>query len=328
MDMEQMYGLLGMNQSRNVAPSVTPSVAQPVARPAAQPVSAEMSNLDRLNQLMSGSRSDFIRGLGTWEKVGLAGRALQNFGRPDAADPVQALRQEQLQGLQGRLQVEQLRAAALQRQQQAAAAQQFAVTLPEAQRTAFLALAPEQQVARMETEAFKQRQVFQRDRDPATGNVRLTYGNGDVEVTDQPMPANGEWQAQEINGRQEQVWMDKDTGRPLLDASGQMITRFEGMNASQRATLNVSEANLALARQKFARGDGSPSSGGGGGGGRRNAPAEITDASGNRVVAQWDPQSQQYYLAGTNQVVNRGVSASGNPLLDGVLGAGGRQFGR
>jgi hypothetical protein len=79
--------------------------------------------------------------------------------------------------------------------------------------------------------------------------------------------------------------------------------------------LGMSPAEIAadidrdLSRAVTIRGQNISAAGGGGGGGRkRNAPAEIYDTSGNRVLAEFDPDSRQYYVHGTNTVVQRGVT--------------------
>lgn len=254
--MEQAYGLLGMNQS---APAPT---AAPAAPPAAAPaVSAEMSNLDRLNQLMTGGRSDYIRSLGTLDKIGLIGSVFKNINRPDAADPVQARRQQEIAGLQGRLQVEQLRAAALERQQQAAAAQQFAVTLPEAQRTAFLALAPEQQVARMETEAFKQRQVMRTVID-AEGQTINQYLDGTTGPAGFDLPPETSIETFDINGDgvNERVPVNTRTREPMTNADGTPKFFPLGMTPAEIANDLDRDASRAIQQQVANR---PPSSGGG-----------------------------------------------------------------
>lgn len=245
MDMEQMYGLLGMNQSRNAASPVAQPVAQPVARPAAQPVSAEMSNLDRLNQLMSGSRSDFIRGLGTWDKVGLAGRALQNFGRPDAADPVQAMRQEQLQALQGRMQVEQLRAAAAQRQQQANAMNAFVETLPEEQRALFPGLDDEGQSAMLREHMTPQ--PFQLVN--TNGEYYMTFRNREPIKLNLPRGRD----IAEVNTGSEIRFIDRNTNEVLQ-------TLPLEMSPYQTAMVNQGAQRIEISRQVADR----PSSSGGG----------------------------------------------------------------
>lgn len=297
--MEQAYGLLGMNQSRNVAPPVAP----PTAPPAAQtPASAETANLDRLNQLMTGGRSDYIRSLGTLDKIGLIGSIFKNINRPDAPDPVQARRQQEIAGIQGRLQVEQLRAAALERQQLTTATEQFALTLPEEQRTAFLGLPLEQRATRMDTEAFRQRQVT-RTFINAQGATINQYLDGTSGPAGFDLPPETSIETFDINGDgvSERVPINTRTREPMTNADGTPKFFPLGMTPTDIAADLDRDASRAISliaatRPPAAR---EPR--------ERGRPGLIYNRAGDQVVAEWDPVTRKFYAPGTNTEIQQGV---------------------
>lgn len=178
-------------------PEEMPVGMQSMAVPAAQavpaaPVSAEMSGIESLTKLMSGSRGDFIRGLDTWEKIGLISKHLQNFGREDAADPVQAMRTEKLEALKGRMAVDKLRADAAERQRQATAMQAFASTLPPEKQRLFSGLGAEGQRAMLKENMTPQPfqvltidgETFMAFRDKSIVKLDLPRGRDIVQVDD------------------------------------------------------------------------------------------------------------------------------------------------
>lgn len=288
--------------------------------PVFTPRSQQQASIEALNRALTGDLSASLTGGDRLLALAALMRSATRSGQRAGLTPQQVigdLRQQQVQQAQARLQIEQLRAAEAQQRQQIAAARQFAETLPEEQRQVFLGLPLEQQMSRMDTQAFRQRQwvgTFVDDQ----GRTRNRYLDGTSELADYNLPADLEIDTYDANGDgvAERVVLNKVTReiietRPLGETPNQIAA---GLRATRGLDIREREANRP------------PS---GGGGGRRNAPTEITDESGNRVVAQWDPASQQYYLAGTNRVVQRGVSASSaNPLLGGgVVGAGTARFG-
>ena len=185
------------------------------------------------------------------------------------------LQQQKLAELQNRMAVEQMRAAEAQRQQQLAETVEWSKSLPESQRKAFLGQPLEKRLERMDTEAFRREQLFTRERDPATGLFRNVYQSGKTELTDVEAPANTDWLAQDVGGRQEMVLYDKDTNQPVVNKDGKLITRFEGVPEGERQRIDIGRGNLAVsqARLNLARAGGG---GGGRGGGSSKQPTQIT----------------------------------------------------
>lgn len=307
-----MAGMAGMTQQPTAMPTVQPMMPKPAA---------QSTSLDDLARALSGDFASSLSGGDRLMALSALMRSATRSGRQAGLTPQQVvgdLRQQQVQQIQSRMQIEQLRAAEAQRQQQMAASQQFAQTLEEPQRIAFLGLPLEQQMSRMEQEAFRPRQIVRTTHD-ADGRTINQYLNGDVGPAGFDLPPELEIDTYDANGDgvAERVVLNKVTREIISTHSlGETPNQISaGVRANRGLNLRERELNR-------------PPSGGGGGSGRRNAPAEITDASGNRVIAQWDPQSQQYYRSGTNQVVNRGVntSAGGLPNLP-VVGGGTARFG-
>jgi hypothetical protein len=231
-----------------------------------------------LTQLLSG---DLSGSLSSGDKLlALSGllRSATRSGRRAGITPQQViggLQQQKLAELQNRMAVEQMRAAEAQRQQQLAETVEWSKSLPESQRKAFLGQPLEKRLERMDTEAFRREQLFTRERDPATGLFRNVYQSGKTELTDVEAPANTDWLAQDVGGRQEMVLYDKDTNQPVVNKDGKLITRFEGVPEGERQRIDIGRGNLAVsqARLNLARAGGG---GGGRGGGSSKQPTQIT----------------------------------------------------
>ena len=293
----------------------------PVAMPTDQ---AQPDSLEALQQVMAGNISGQLTTADKLAGLSALMRSVTRQGRqagltPEAA--IQGVQQQALQRIQGQMQVEQLRAAQAQRQAQAARVQQFAAALPESQRNAFEGLPLEQQVARMEQEAFRQRQLFQVFKGE-DGKTYERYQNGDIVESSVQLPANREYLKMDVTGDgvNELVLVDKESKEPVLDTEGKPRTMRLGMDPAAAGNLNVAQARLARDLSR-------PRGGGGGGGGsaKRNAPTEITTTGGRRAIAEFDPKTRQYYAPGTNTVIPRVAGSSDNSLEARIAGAIARQ---
>jgi hypothetical protein len=212
-------------------PTVAPTaMVQPQLSPTAKYV-ADMQ------ALMSGG----IGKLSTGEKLGALGQILQAAGSRGRADPaavIQNVRQQQMQKLNAQLQLAQLQQKAEQEKQQRAFIQKYASTLPEEKRGILENAAPEDAFKIVQEEAFRPKQVFNRDRDPKTGNVRLTFSDGSSVVTEEKMPAK----TREIDTGNAIEIRNEDTNELVLSIPKQM-------SAYQAESLKLDKA-------RFARGDG------------------------------------------------------------------------
>lgn len=270
----------------------------------AQPMAEQPTDsLAALQQVMAGNIAGQLTTADKLAGLSALMRSVTRGGRqagltPEAA--IQGVQQQALQRIQGQMQVEQLRAAEAQRKQQAAMVQQFAANLPEAQRNAFAGLPLEQQVARMEQEAFRQRQLFQVFKGE-DGKTYERYQNGDIVESSVQLPANREYLKMDVTGDgvNELVLVDKESKEPILDEQGKFRTMRLGMDPAAAGNLSVAQARLAKT------GSGGGGGGRSSGGGKRNAPTEITTSGGRRVIAEFDPGTRKYYLLGTNTAVPR-----------------------
>ena len=246
-----------------------PAAAQPAAAQpgAAQPaLSPTAKYIQDMQALMSGG----INPLSTGEKISAIGQVLRAAGSRGAQAPsavLQGVRKQQMEKLNAQYQIAQLQQAQQQEQQQRAFIKQFASSLPESQRGVLENADPAEAFKLVQTEAFRQKQVFNRDRDPATGNVRLTFGDGSSVVTDQKMPSK----TREIDVGNAVEIRNEDTNELVLTIPKQM-TAFQARS-------------LALDEKRFARGDGR----GGGGGGSAPSYQFRTTADG-RIMA-FDPKN-------------------------------------
>jgi len=240
-----------------VAPNVMPATVEPQLSPTAKYV-ADMQ------ALMRGG----IGKLSTGEKITALGQVLQAAGSRGAADPaavLQNVRNQQMEKLNAQLKIAQLQQAQQQEAQQRAFVKQFASSLPEGQRGVLENADPAEAFKLVQTEAFRPKQVFNRDRDPATGNVRLTFGDGSSVVTDQKMPTK----TREIDVGNAVEIRNEDTNELIISIPKQMSA--------------YQARSLALDEKRFARGDGR------GGGG--SAPSyQFRTVEGGDIVA-FDPKN-------------------------------------
>jgi len=251
---------------RSVVPTRTPQVdvvPQPVA-----PVQPELSPTAKYVADMQALMRGGIGKLSTGEKITALGQVLQAAGSRGAADPaavLQNVRNQQMEKLNAQLKIAQLQQAQQQEAQQRAFVKQFASSLPEGQRGVLENADPAEAFKLVQTEAFRPKQVFNRDRDPATGNVRLTFGDGSSVVTDQKMPTK----TREIDVGNAVEIRNEDTNELIISIPKQMSA--------------YQARSLALDEKRFARGDGR------GGGG--SAPSyQFRTVEGGDIVA-FDPKN-------------------------------------
>jgi hypothetical protein len=280
-----------------------PQMQMPTVAPKGPDSLAEMTRLlsgDLSGSLTSGDKLLALSGLL---------RSATRSGRRAGLTPQQVisdLQRQKVGEVQNRLAIEQLRMAETQRRQQIADTVEYAKTLPASKQKAFLALPVEKRVERMETEEFRQRQwvgTFVDDQ----GRTLNRFLDGTTEVAEYKLPPETIIETYDVNGDgvNERVVLDKITKLPMRKADGATMFYPLGMSPAEIAA----DIDRDLSRAVTIRGQNISAAGGGGGGGRkRNAPAEIYDTSGNRVLAEFDPDSRQYYVHGTNTVVQRGVT--------------------
>ena len=249
-------------------------------------------------------------------------RSATRSGRRAGLTPQQVmgqLQQQKVAELQNRLTVEQMRAKMAQEQQQTQMVNEYAGALADPQQVrALKALGPEKAAEKMAEVAFRQRQVQQILTDEA-GKSRIVFGDGSEGTLSFNVERGAKWiKADPMNtGTQVLVKVDEKTEEPIRGEDGRIQTMALGSSwADQQRIANETE-RVRLARDNASRA--------GGGGGKRNTPAEIYDLSGNRVLAEFDPNARQYYVPGTMTVIKRGVTPSGSELERAIRAAGGRR---
>jgi hypothetical protein len=243
-----------------------PSIAPQAAAPAAQPqLSPTAKYIQDMQALMSGG----VGQLSTGEKISALGQVLQAAGSRGASDPaavLQNVRQQQMQKLNAQYQIAQLQQKTQQEAQQRAFVKQFASALPEGKRGVLENADPAEAFKLVQEEAFRPKQVFNRDRDPSSGNVRLTFSDGSSVITDQKMPAK----TREIDTGNAIEIRNEDTNELVISIPKQM-TAYQARS-------------LALDEKRFARGDGRSEGGG-------SAPSyQFRTVEGGEIVA-FDPKN-------------------------------------
>lgn len=298
------------------APTVAPMPVQP--QPQGPDSLAEMTRLlsgDLSGSLTSGDKLLALSGLL---------RSATRSGRRAGLTPQQVisdLQRQKVGEVQNRLAIEQLRMAETQRRQQLAMVNQYAGALEDPQqRAALMALGPEEAAKKISEVAFRPRQVQQIVTDDK-GETKLVFGDGTTGNLDFKLERGAKWIKADPTGSGTEVLVkvDEKTGDPILK-DGKMQTMAAGTSWAEQQRIAASWANVNISRQRLAQ---DAANGGGGGRGRRNSPAEIYDTSGNRVLAEFDPGSRQYYVPGTMTVVQRGVTPATG--LDRLLLAGGNR---
>jgi len=274
--MDNLMRLLVPNRtppSGSAMPAIAPQAVAPVGiAPPAAAAQPQLSPTAKYIQDMQALMSGGIGPLSTGEKISALGQVLQAAGSRGATDPsavIQNVRQQQMQKLNAQYQIAQMQQAQQQEAQQRAFVKQYASSLPEGQRGVLENADPAEAFKLVQTEAFRPKQVFNRDRDPATGNVRLTFGDGSSVVTDQKMPSK----TREIDVGNAIEIRNEDTNELVLSIPKQM-SAFQARS-------------LALDEKRFARGDGR-----GEGGGSATSYRFITTADGIVAVDPKNPTRQ------------------------------------
>jgi hypothetical protein len=235
----------GVVRSVGAMPSVAPVSAMPQIAPAAAPqLTPTAKYIADMQALMSGG----IGPLSTGQKISAVGQVLQAAGSRGAMDPsavIQNVRKQQMEKLNAQYQIAQLQQAQQQEAAQRASIEKYKIALEPDEINALEGLPLEKQADKIAEIAFRQKQIFNRDRDPDTGNLRLTYGDGEIVVTDKKMPVN----TREINvGNAVEIY-NKDTNELVMSVP----KRMSAYELARLAREDRREARLAR--------------GGGGGGG-------------------------------------------------------------
>jgi len=260
----------------------------------------QANSLAELTRLLGGDLSASLTGGDKLLALSALMRSATRSGRRAGLTPQQVmgqLQQQKVAEMQNRMAVEQMRAKMAQEQRQQQFLSKYSEALPEDMRGLLQTLSPDEAMKVASQEITRPKQVFQTKRDSQSGKMLIVFSDGTRQLTDVELPRNTK--DRDI-GDAIQV-IDEDTGEVI-----ETITKE--MNAYQAGMLSVAQSReRRLAAQP-------PS-----GGGKRNAPAEIYDVSGKRVLAEFDPVSRQYYVPGTMTVIQRGVrpdNANPNPLGD------------
>lgn len=259
----------GVVRSVGAMPSVAPVGVMPQTTPgaAAQPtLSPTAKYIQDMQALMSGG----IGQLSTGEKISALGQVLQAAGSRGAADPaavLQSVRKQQMDKLNAQYQIAQLQQSQQQQRQQQAAIDKYKIALEPDEINALEGLPLEEQAKKVAEIAFRQKQVFNRDRDPDTGNLRLTYGDGEIVVTDKKMPVK----TREIDAGDAVEVYDEDTNELVMSVP-------KRMNAYQLASLAREDRREArIARE------------GRSSGGSSSLPQPtVRRINGKDVYVQWD----------------------------------------
>ena len=241
----------GVVRSVGAMPSVAPVGVMPSPAAPAAPVQPTLSPTAKYIQDMQALISGGIGPLSTGEKIGALGQLLQAAGSRGASDPaavLQNVRQQQMQKLNAQYQIAQLQQKQQQEARQSAFVKQYASALPEAKRGVLENADPAEAFKIVQEEAFRQKQVFNRDRDPATGNIRLTFSDGSFVITDQKMPPK----TREIDAGDAVEIYDEDTNELIMSVP-------KRMNAFQRESLGLRRQEIANANARAREGGGEPS---------------------------------------------------------------------
>ena len=241
----------GVVRSVGAMPSVAPVGVMPSPAAPAAPVQPTLSPTAKYIQDMQALISGGIGPLSTGEKIGALGQLLQAAGSRGASDPaavLQNVRQQQMQKLNAQYQIAQLQQKQQQEARQSAFVKQYASALPEAKRGVLENADPAEAFKIVQEEAFRQKQVFNRDRDPATGNIRLTFNDGSFVITDQKMPPK----TREIDAGDAVEIYNEDTNELIMSVP-------KRMNAFQRESLGLRRQEIANANARAREGGGEPS---------------------------------------------------------------------
>tara|TARA_R110000868_G_scaffold116241_2_gene309725 strand:+ start:767 stop:1723 length:957 start_codon:yes stop_codon:yes gene_type:complete len=263
----------GVVRSVGAMPVVSPASVMAQTAPAAAPLTPTAKYIQDMQALMTGG----IGPLSTGQKISAVGQVLQAAGSRGAMDPsavIQNVRKQQMEKLNAQYQIAQLQQSQQQEAAQRAAIAKYKVALEPDEINALEGLPLEEQAKKVAEIAFRQKQVFNRDRDPDTGNLRLTYGDGEIVVTDKKMPVK----TREIDvGNAVEIY-DEDTNELVMSVP-------KRMSAFQSASLVRQDRREA----RIARGGG----GGGGSGGKLNKPEPVI-VDGVEQLRQWDPKRNMY----------------------------------
>lgn len=266
--METLMRSLGIGGKKPVG------TAMPVIAPASMlssPVASGAPELTPTAKYIADMQALMTGGIGplsTGQKISAVGQVLQAAGSRGATDPgavIQGVRKQQMEKLNAQYQIAQLQQAQQREAQQKSFIKQYASALPEGQRGVLENADTTEAFKIVQAEAFRPKQVFNRDRDPATGNVRLTFGDGSTTVTDQKMPAK----TREIDTGNAIEIRDEDTNALVISIPKQM-TAYQA-------------SSLALDKARFARGDGR------GGGG--SAPSYQFRTTADGKIMAFDPKN-------------------------------------
>jgi hypothetical protein len=243
----------------------------PQAAPAA-PLTPTAKYIQDMQALMTGG----IGPLSTGQKISAVGQVLQAAGSRGATDPgavIQNVRKQQMEKLNAQYQIAQLQQSQQQEAAQRAAIAKYKIALTPDEISALEGSPLDEQAKKVLEIAFRQKQIFNRDRDPDTGNLRLTYGDGEIVVTDKKMPVN----TREIDVGDAVEIYNEDTNELVMSVP-------KRMSAFQSASLVRQDRREA----RIARGGSSS------GGGSPLPQPTVKIVDGKTTYVQWDKKKQKY----------------------------------
>jgi hypothetical protein len=231
------------------------------ALPVGNDVKNTLPDITSLDSIQKALQGDVASTLSGGEKLAALGALLKSASRGSQVSP-QAVMASVQQTAQNRaatqLQLAQLQAAMNERAKFTGAAQEYAKTITdENKRKAFLALPMDEQVKRM-ADFTKDATPFQTKE--INGKTFMVMSDKSVqELTGLPENVEGEWKQFDYNGDgiAEEVWINKRTGQPILNAEQKVLAYSPGMTPAQKDASARGWIGVRLDQARFKRGDGS-----------------------------------------------------------------------
>lgn len=264
-----------------------PMMQQPMAPQMAQPQAQGPDNLAQLTKLLGGDLSGSLTGGDKLLALAALMRSATRSGRRAGLTPQQVmgqLQQQKVAEVQNRLQIEQLRAAEAQRQQQQAALSTFAATLPPDKQALFPGLDTEGKQAMLKEHLSPQPFQIVKSR----GESFMVFRDRSRFKLDIPRDV----ETTEIDTGDKIQIVDKNTNEVIREYP-------KNMSPYQAGMLAVSKGNLAVRRAEAAQGGG-----GGGTAGKQTQLKTYTTPDGEVVSGEvrWDRGKDSWVDKAGNKV--------------------------
>ena len=245
-------------------------------------------DLQRIEQLLAGG--SIGKGMSLGDKLTTLGAVLSAAaygGNP--AEVMQNARNQQIAGLQARIELEKYRASMQKEARFKNAVAQHASTIKDPQeRAKFLNATTETQQKILDETAMPT--PFQMT--DIGGEKYMVFRSGPPKKLDLPVDVKGEWRSYDINndGVAEDVFINERTGEPILNKEGKPLTLKLGMTPEQKDASARGWANVGISRARLA--------------------ADLADGGGGRK----EKEAKDIWILGPgNQPMKvRGISQGGN----------------